>query len=241
MPFIDIGTHMSLARLSNGNFLIIDAIELSPQIKSEINQLTENGSKIEAVLATHPFHTTAFPEFYKAFPNPNYYGTPRHLRVLNNIPWKGNLNDSNCRDRWSPEVQMRIPEGAEFVAPLPESRNHFSTVFVFHQLSRTLHIDDTVIYIEKSRFPFSFFGYKSGSMSFHPTLKDIGLLPTSNAPFQFRDWMRTLIRDWDFDNICTAHMGNKLGGAKEQLTQTLNDVEPLLEKISARNARNEQK
>ena len=102
---------MSIARLSNGKYLIIDTIPLTDQIKSEIDELTENGNKIEAVLATHPFHTLAFPAFHNAYPNVPYYGTPRHIRKLQNISWAGDLNECSIRDKWKPEVEMRIPAG----------------------------------------------------------------------------------------------------------------------------------
>ena len=106
-----IGTHMSIARLSSGKYLVIDTIPLNEQIKSEIDELTENGSKIEAVVATHPFHTLSFPAFYKAYPNVPYYGTPRHLRNFPDIPWAGDLNECSTRNKWRPEIEMSIPEG----------------------------------------------------------------------------------------------------------------------------------
>ena len=45
---IDVGTHMSIARLGNGNFLVIDTVHITPELKSEIDHLTNNGEKIEA-------------------------------------------------------------------------------------------------------------------------------------------------------------------------------------------------
>ncbi|CAF4947581.1 unnamed protein product, partial [Rotaria magnacalcarata] len=60
-------------------------------------------------IAVHPFHTLAFPAFYEAFPNTKYYGTPRHLRRLTQIPWAGSLEDCQTRKIWEPEVELRIP------------------------------------------------------------------------------------------------------------------------------------
>lgn len=40
------GTHMSVARLANGNFLIIDASPMNDDIKNELNVLTDNGKKV---------------------------------------------------------------------------------------------------------------------------------------------------------------------------------------------------
>ena len=129
---IDVGTHMSICRLTNGNYLVIDTVNLDAQLKSEIDALTNGGSKIQAVVATHPFHTLAFRGFYSHYPNAKYYGTPRHLRVIPEIPWVGDLQCPKTRALWEPDVFMRIPAGSEFVDPKPELSNHFSNVFVYH-------------------------------------------------------------------------------------------------------------
>lgn len=108
---VDVGSHMSLIRLHSGKFLVIDTVTLTDQTRAEINRLTDNGKNIEAVIAVHPFHTLAFPAFYQAYPNAAYYGTPRHIRRLTQIPWAGSLEDCHVRKKWEPEVEMRIPAG----------------------------------------------------------------------------------------------------------------------------------
>jgi hypothetical protein len=108
---IDIETQMSFIELYNGNFLVIDTVELNDHLRQEINHLTDNGNKIEAVIGTHPFHTLSFPTFYESYPNAAYYGTPRHLRRLTQIPWIGSLDDCSVRKKWEPDVELRIPAG----------------------------------------------------------------------------------------------------------------------------------
>jgi len=218
---------MSIIGLDNGRFLVIDTIPLDQQLKQEIDILTNNGANIEAVLATHPFHTLSFPAFYQAYPNVHYYGTPRHLRVLPNIKWVGDLNDCATRNKWGPEVEMRIPDGAEFVSPVPEKTNHFSCVFVFHRQSRTIHVDDTIFFADQPGFLMKIAGYRHGDMSFHPSIKSVGLFPTPEAPYQFKNFIAGIIKEWDFENIVAAHTGNKIGGAKAQLTTVLARAEPL--------------
>jgi len=229
---VDIGTHMSLLRLSNGKFLVIDTIPLTDQIKADIDALTNNGENITAVLATHPFHTLSFAAFYTAYPKAAYYGTPRHLKRLVQIPWQGSLDDCKLRDKWSPEVEMRIPAGAEFVEPLPEKSNHFSCVFVFHRASKTLHVDDTIMYSENPGFLLKLAGFKKGSMSFHPSIKGVGLYPHPDAPFAFRDFIKDVLKDWNFDNLCAAHLGAKIGGAHTQLKEVLDNAEKLFNQLS---------
>jgi hypothetical protein len=71
-------------------------------------------------------------------------------------------------------------------------------------------------------------------MKFHTSLAKNGLLPTAEAPYDFKNWVQKLIDEWDFDSICTAHSGNKIGGAKLQLQQTLDSTESLFAKLAAK-------
>eukprot|EP01124_Arcella_intermedia_P013594 TRINITY_DN2000_c0_g1_i1.p1 TRINITY_DN2000_c0_g1~~TRINITY_DN2000_c0_g1_i1.p1 ORF type:complete len:289 (+),score=37.71 TRINITY_DN2000_c0_g1_i1:82-948(+) len=232
---IDIGTHMSLIKLSNGRFLVIDTVPLTPSLKQQIDELTENGSLVDGVIASHPFHTLAFPGFYEAYPKLQYYGTPRHLRKVTQIPWAGSLDDEEVRNKWSPEVEMRIPDGAEFVSPEPESYNHFNCVWIFGRSSRTLHVDDTLNYFSNPGTILQLVGKTHGTMEFHPSFGGPALLPTPEAPGLFKSWLEKLLDDWDFDNICCAHTGFKLGGAKELVRKTLAEAEGELETIRKNN------
>jgi hypothetical protein len=122
--------------------------------------------------------------------------------------------------------------GAEFINPQPESSNRFISVFMYHRLSRTLHVDDTIMYTDKLAFLLKLFGYPHGVMTFHPSIKGHGLHPTAEAPYLFRDWMRNMLHDWPFDNICCAHMGMKIGEAHAQVAELLDNAEPLFVKLS---------
>jgi len=203
----NIGTQMSLIQLSTGKFLVLDTVELDAELKGEIDILTKNGTLMEAVLATHPFHTTYFPAFYQVYPHVPFYGTPRHLRIEPTIPWVGSMWDCDTRQKWLPEVHFRIPRGSEFVAPQPEDSNHFSGIHAFHPPSKTIHVDDTIMY----NLPLA------DDMLFHPSILTVGLYHIPQSPPAFHDWVQRLITEWDFDNICAAHNGVKLGGAKLEL------------------------
>ena len=106
--FINKGTHMSLLRLRNGRFIVLDTCGLSAGAKAELDILTVNGTLIDAVIATHSFHTTYFESFYEMYPTLNYYGTPRHIRLLKKIEWKGDVNMELIRTLWEPEVTSAL-------------------------------------------------------------------------------------------------------------------------------------
>lgn len=48
-----------------------------------------------------------------------------------------------------------------------------------------------------------------------------------------------MCNDWDFDNLCAAHNGIVLGGAKEKVLAVIAKAEPMLQKLSDKNAKNE--
>lgn len=233
---LNIGTHMSVVKLSNDKFLVIDTVELVPSLKAELDQLTNNGADIEAVIATHPFHTLAFPGFHAAYPNVPYYGTPRHLRVQPQIPWKDDI--TNHLDAWKPDIELRIPAGAEWVAPVPESSNHFVSIWAYSPVARTVHVDDSIMCLHGVPSPvLTLMGKKTDQLTFHPSMTGPGLHHTAEAPIDFIQWLKQLLNDWDFDNICCAHLGVKLGGAKADVIDLLNNEESDLRKLAAKNAK----
>ncbi|UJR11218.1 hypothetical protein I4U23_015399 [Adineta vaga] len=231
---VDIGTHMSIVRLNDGNFVIFDTVELDDHLKEQIDELTDNGHLIEGVIGTHSFHTRSFLDFYKTYPLAAYYGTPRHLRQIPEIPWLGSLDDCNIRQKWEPDVEMRITAGGEFVNPRHGS-SHLMSVFIYHRASKTLHVTDTIMYTDKFKPILRFFGMTRGVIIFHPSIKTHGLHPTADAPLLFRDWMRNMLQDWPFENLCCAHLDVKLGGAHHLVTRLLNKTEPTLIKVSKKN------
>ncbi|KAJ3222357.1 hypothetical protein HK099_002394 [Clydaea vesicula] len=235
LGIIDVGTHMSIVRKRDGRFICIDTVNLDGELLNEINQLTENGDLIDAVIATHPFHTEAFPKFYQHFPKPKYYGTPRHLRTIQEVPWTAELLSDESLTLFEPDLYLRIPAGCEYVDPKPKTTNHFSNIFVFHPESKTLHNNDTILVYQNPGFLLSFFA-KDGEVKFHKSMCSSGLYPTKEAPLQFKAWLEKLLNDWDFDNICSAHNGNLIGGANAVVRQTLTEAIPQLQKLSEKNS-----
>lgn len=234
---LDIGTHMSLAKLSTGKFVAIDAVKLSPEIKAEIDLITDNGKLLDGFIGTHPFHTAFIEDFYNNYPTAKYFGCPRHLKNFPNIPWSADLNCKTGRSTYEPDLYMRIPDGAEFVDPQPANYNHFSNIFVFHPKSKTVFNDDCISVAKDPGFLFKALGLRDGQMGFHPSISGPGLYKTKEAPIQFKIFVQSMINDWDFDNFCTAHNGNIIGGAKKSLHEFLIKKTPTLESYSERNVK----
>jgi hypothetical protein len=148
---IDLKTHMSVCALEGGDFVAVDAVQLSPTAKLELDTLTSNGERLVAVLQTHPYHTLAIDNFHSLYPSSEsrrWFGCPRHLQKFPHIVWAGDLNSPCARNTFEPELAMGVPAGAEFVNPLPPASNHFASVLVFHRPSKTMHVDDTLNFFD---------------------------------------------------------------------------------------------
>ena len=113
---VDAGNHMSLVRLRTGKFLVIDAVDPNGhdgRVKEEIDRLTRGGRLIEAVVATHPFHTLGFLPFFKLFGarHIKFYGTPRHLGAFpkfhGRVTWAIQRRGTCGRTRDSDETSLR--------------------------------------------------------------------------------------------------------------------------------------
>lgn len=232
LGMVDIRTHMSLIKLNNNKFLVIDTIPFSGNLQNMFNEITNNGNDIEAVIATHPFHTMAFKDFYEKYPNIDYYGTPRHLRTIKDIPWKGTICDESVKTKWNSEVEFRIPDGAEWDNPLPESYNHFVSCWVYSKLAKTIHVDDTLIYMKDAPFTAKLVGYKDDTLMFHPSISGPGLKSETCAPYEFKNWVQDILNNWEIDNICCAHMDNKIGGGSTALQNLLNNSEDVFKELS---------
>lgn len=49
-------------------------------------------------------------------------------------------------------------------------------------------------------------------MAFESNFNFLELLhPTKEAPNDFRNWVNSVIQDWDFENVCAAHIGVRMG------------------------------
>lgn len=284
---------MSLLQIeATGKFLVLDICSFDSVSRKEFDFLTNNGLLIDAVVATHPFHTTYFESFYKIYPSLKYYGTPRHISKLTTISWTGDISNEEILQLWEPEVfmalmfmldyiviynsctsnfcvyplpsiftslclnflhlhflwihfiefkldfylitassfyfpqvSMRIPEGTEFKHP--EENNRFSSVFVLHKQSKTIHNNDTIMYFDPEHLSccLRLAGLTSRRIYFHPSLTTVGLHKFPEAVKYFKEWMRKIINDWDFENICTAHYGVLLHDGKKMLKQTLKNYE----------------
>ena len=199
---IDIGTQASLVRLASGKFIFLDSYTLSGSVLREVDQLTNHGKNVVAVLNLHPFHTIHVNWMFERYPNASHFGTARHLSKFPDLNWQPTCTEDPATHAiFAKDFEFSVPRGVDYIS---EDENvHFSSVLAYHPSSRTIHVDDTLMYI---RLPLlmRFFGLPD-ALSFHPTLAKV-LEKREGAVQDFRNWFEELAENWQsVENLCAAH------------------------------------
>ena len=229
---IEIGTHCSLVKVSNSEFILLDIIELDDKTLKKVYNLTDNGKFVKSIINLHPFHTVYAPKMIQYFPNANFYGTSRHKKKLKNINWETRTSEELVKNNpYANSIDLAIPEGVDFIS---ENENvHFSSILAYHHQSKTIHVDDTLIYIKLPKL-IRLFGIKE-YLGFHPTLSK-ALIDQVDSGDKFRQWVDELAEKWsETQNICAAHSETKIAQSKnfnfkETLKKALAKTESTLTK-----------
>ena len=199
---VDIGTQASLVRRSNGKFVFLDSYTLSGEVEREVLELTNGGADVEAILNVHPFHTVFARKMHERFPRAKLYGTARHVSRFPELPWEMlRTEDPELHEVFAEDFHFSVPRGVDFISA--NENVHFSSVLVLHRASKTIHVDDTLMYVRLPR-PMRVLGL-GDAMSFHPTLAK-ALEKRAGAASDFRGWAKELAERWrDAENLCAAH------------------------------------
>jgi hypothetical protein len=199
---VDIGTQASLVRRGNGQFVFLDSYSLSGAVEAEVLELTNGGKDVAAILNVHPFHTVFARKMHERFPHAKLYGTARHVSRFPELPWEAlRTEDPELHAMFADDFEFSVPRGVDFISA--NENIHFSSVLVLHRASKTIHVDDTFIYV---RFPKMMRLLRlKDSLSFHPTLAN-ALEKRAGAAQDFRDWAAELAERWrNAENLCAAH------------------------------------
>lgn len=224
---VELGTQMSVVRLSSGKFVLLDSYTPDDAVRQRLMQLTDEGRAVEAILNLHPFHTLHVASVAALFPNAKLYGTERHAARFPELSWEPTRTESpTLGDLFGGELRFSIPRGVDFVPA--DERLHFASVLAFHPTSATLHVDDTLTWVALPLV---------GGLRFHPTLPKV-LQPRAGSVAEFRTWLTELRALFvEVRTVCTAHMRPlppSDGQLPARLEQAIARVEKLLDKHEQR-------
>lgn len=233
---VNIGTHASLVRLRDGNYVLLDAYTLTDEVKAEVDVVTDNGAKLAAIINLHPFHTVHVSRAHQQYPKAKLYGTCRHHQKFPDLPWQPQLTESpEFAALFAADLEFSVPAGVDFVAS--NENLHFASVLAYHPASKTIHSDDTLMYLQ---LPGVLGRLKKPQVSFHMTLA-MTLQKRAGAANEFRQWAQQLTEQWRAaENLCAAHSASLLGpqnaGASvaQRIQVALDNVEKTLRKHQQR-------
>lgn len=228
---IDVGTHASLVRRENGKYIFLDSYTFGDDEKRHLDEITHGGKDVEAIVNVHPFHTLHVKAMHARYPHARLYGTSRHLSRFPELPWeKTPIEDPAAHAVFAGDFDFSIPRGVDFISANEDV--HSSSVIVLHRASRTIHVDDTLMYI-RLPLPMRLLGLH-GTVSFHPRLAQ-ALEKRPGAARDFRQWAKELAdRFHDAENLCTAHTAtlrardNAGAPIKVRILEALEKVEKML-------------
>ena len=208
---LNIGTHASLVRRGNGKFVLLDAYTLQGEVKEQIDALSKDGDDIEAIINLHPFHTVHVQKAHEQYPNAKLYGTQRHIEKFPDLDWQPELTESAaCADLFAADFDFSVPAGVDFISS--NEHLHFSSVLAYHRASKTIHSDDTLMYIQ---LPGLLGKAIKPEIKFHMTLSKT-LERRAGAAKDFRAWVTRLADQWsDAENLCAAHSAVLLGSEND--------------------------
>jgi hypothetical protein len=199
---IDVGTQTSLVRRANGKCVFLDSYTPDDDTQPEIDALTNGGNDVEAILNLHPFHTVHVRAMHRRYPRAKLYGTARHLARFPDLPWqKTRTEQPRLHNMFEEDFEFSVPRGVDFISA--NENVHFSSVLVLHRASKTIHVDDTLMYV-RLPLPVRMIGFQD-LMFFHPTLRQ-ALEKRAGAGEEFREWAEQLAAHWRHaKNLCAAH------------------------------------
>lgn len=233
---VNIGTHSSLVRRSNGRFVLLDAYTLPDAVKQQVDAATNGGADIEAIINLHPFHTVHVENAHRQYPEARLYGTQRHIDKFPQLPWQPELTEStDFAALYAEDFEFSVPAGVDFIPSNPHL--HFSSVLAYHPKSRTIHSDDTLMYMP---IPGPLGKLIKPRISFHLTLSKT-LQQRPGAAGEFRAWAEGLIKQWrDAEHLCAAHaatvsnLDTRPHSIADEITTALQKVEKLLRRHEAK-------
>jgi len=223
---LNIGTQASLVRRRNGKFVLLDAYTLQGELIEQIDALTNNGDDIEAIINLHPFHTVHVRKAHEQYPKAKLYGTQRHIEKFPDLPWQPELSESAaCAELFADDLEFSVPEGVDFISS--NENLHFSSVLAYHKASKTIHADDTLMYLQ---LPGLLGKLMKPEITFHMTLPKT-LEKRAGAVKDFRAWVARLADQWgDAENLCAAHSAVLLGSENNSVS-IANRVLAALQKV----------
>lgn len=196
----EFGARMTVIRLENGKLFIHSPIELSPELKQELDKLGEIGF----VVSPFKRHYMHLKEFFVAYPNARFYAPPNFkFGSLPEVHFSGRLKHTP-RAEWTKDLDQTAIRGNALV----------DEIVFLHKPSRSLILTDLCFNIPADR---------SKTTQVIAGVLGVKQQLAPSRTFKLMTRNRTLLRQsirkilkWDFDRVIIAHGDIVESGGKDE-------------------------
>ena len=208
VPFLSIPypTRMAVVKLKDGGLWVWSPIALSPELEREVNAL----GPVRHVVAPNKLHHLFLPEWAERFPDARFHAPPGLAKRRPKIHFDFELAEEEP-PAWSGEIDQVIFRGSFAM----------DEVLFFHRASGTALVCDAIQRHDPTRFN-----------TIHRWLmRWLGILGeegSTTREWRFTFWRRSQTRaarsvvlDWNAENLLIAHGACAKGQANEILTRAL--------------------
>lgn len=137
---VGLGTRMTVIKMADETLWVHSPIQLSPELKAEIDSL----GTVKHVVAPNKWHHLFVNDFRLAYPTAAFYGAPGLDKKRPDLHFDRMITkDQDCP--WNPVLQHKIIEGVPI----------FNEVVFYHQASKTLIVTDLALHICESHSRFT--------------------------------------------------------------------------------------
>lgn len=191
MPFrflgVEIGARMTIARLENGDLWLHSPIDLTPELRRELDAL----GPVRFIVAPNKYHYLSLHPYSRAYPNAQLWAAPGLMQGQKELHFAGELGDAPP-PQWSDEIDQMIFEGSLMARE----------VVWFHRSSRTLIFTDLSINLRSKRPPLTRFLARLLDVRHLAPSRVYRLLMRDRKAA--RDSVRRILA-WDFNRVIIAH------------------------------------
>jgi hypothetical protein len=192
---LEVGTRMTIIKLSTGDLVAISPIKIDPAIIEQINRI----GKVKYIIAPNLYHHLFIKDFQSIYPNAQLWATSGLANKRSDLAIDISIEDR--QNHLFDEIDYRLFDGFQTLdvngyMPLNE--------YVFyHRSSRTLILTDTALYFDNEFVPLTQLiaklmgGYKLLRPSPIEKLATRDTIAVKNAVDR--------VLAWDFDRVIMAH------------------------------------
>jgi hypothetical protein len=202
LPGLEIGARMTVVRLSNDSLLVISPIDLTPQLRSDLNELGE----VRCIVAPNRFHYLSVGEYSRAFPDAEVFVAPG-VKV-DDVPIRGILT-GQAESLWSDVLDQAIFYGNKME----------QEVVFFHRDSRTLIVTDLCFNLRRTKAPLQRLVARLLDIDGKFGQSRLSRVTTFNRKTA-RASRDRLLR-WDFNRVIVAHGDVIESGGKAAMQRAL--------------------